>query len=251
MKITATIITLNEEENIEACIRSAQRVCDEVIVVDSGSRDKTREKAEALGARVFIQGYMGDGPQKHYGVQFANHDWILSLDADERLDEDAVEAIRGLDLSRTDVDGYCFKRKSFAGRHWIKAAGFYPDSVVRLYHRGRAAYRPKMAHSRVAAERVEALDAHLIHFTYRDYSHWVERINALSSRDAWAMYERGVKPSRWAPALHALAAVIRKYVLKGGVFQGLDGATVTITTAFHAYMKYLKLIELHDQEENR
>lgn len=251
MKISATIITLNEEENIEACIISARQVCDEVIVVDSGSTDATREMAAALGARVFEQAYLGDGPQKHFGVQFARNDWILSIDADERLDDDAVAAIRALDLSRTDVDGYAFKRKNFAGRHWVKAAGFYPDTVVRLYHKQRAAYRPKKAHSSVEAARVEALDAHLIHFTYRDYAHWVERINALSSRDAWAMYERGVKPSVWAPGLHALAAVIRKYFLKGGIFQGLDGATVTITTAFHAYMKYLKLIELYEEKKPR
>ena len=251
MKISATIITLDEEQNIEACIRSVQQVCDEVIVVDSGSRDATRERAEALGARLFVQEYLGDGPQKNYGVQFASHDWILSIDADERLDDDAVDAIQALDLSHGDVDGYALKRRNFVGRHWVRAAGFYPDSVVRLYHRERAAYRPKKAHSSVAAERVEALDAHLSHFTYRDYAHWVERINALSSRDAWAMYERGVKPSAVAPALHAFAAVIRKYLLKGGIFQGLDGATVTITTAFHAYMKYLKLIELHDEKSGR
>ncbi len=251
MKISATVITLNEEQYIEACVRSLQRVCDEVIVVDSGSEDATCEKAKSLGARVFVQEYLGDGPQKQYGVQFATHEWILSIDADERLDEDAVEAIRGLDLSRGDVDGYAFKRKNFAGRHWVRAAGFYPDTVVRLYHRSRAAYLPKKAHSSVAAERVQALHAHLIHFTYRDYAHWVERINALSSRDAWAMYERGVKPSPWAPALHAFAAVVRKYFLKGGIFQGLDGATVTMTTAFHAYMKYVKLIELHDEKKSR
>ena len=164
---------------------------------------------------------------------------------------DPLDAIQALDLSHGDVDGYALKRRNFVGRHWVRAAGFYPDSVVRLYHRERAAYRPKKAHSSVAAERVEALDAHLSHFTYRDYAHWVERINALSSRDAWAMYERGVKPSAVAPALHAFAAVIRKYLLKGGIFQGLDGATVTITTAFHAYMKYLKLIELHDEKSGR
>lgn len=251
LPITATIITLNEAENIEACIRSVQRICAEVIVVDSGSSDDTVARAEALGAQVHVQPYLGDGPQKHHGVQFARHDWILSIDADERLDEDAVVAIEALDLAGAAVDGYAFKRKNFAGRHWVRAAGFYPDSVVRLYHKGRAAYRPKKAHSSVDAKRVVALDAHIVHFTYRDYAHWVERINALSSRDAWAMYERGVKPSPWAPGLHALAAVIRKYILKGGFLQGLDGATVTITTAFHAYMKYLKLIELYEQKGER
>lgn len=248
MSISATIITLNEAETIRECIESAQQVCDQVIVVDSQSSDDTVAIAESMGAEVYIQPYLGDGPQKAFGVQHARNDWVLSLDADERLDTDAVATIRALDLTTTNTDAYAFHRKNFVGNHWVKAAGFYPDTVTRLYHKSRAGYLPKKAHSSVEAKQVETLSAHLIHYTYRDYAHWIERINALSSRDAWAMYERGVKPASWKPALHAVAAVLRKYIFKGGFMQGMDGATVTITTAFHAYMKYLKLIELHEQK---
>jgi len=246
--ITGTIITLNEEANIAACIASLRRVCDEIIVVDSESSDRTVDIARDLGAKVYVQKYLGDGPQKAFGVQYAKNDWILSLDADERLDEDAVATITALDLVHTSADAYAFRRKNFAGQHWVKAAGFYPDEVTRLYHKQRAGYLPKKGHSSVKAERIESLPAHIVHFTYDDYAHWIQRINQLSSRDAWAMYEKGVKPSRFAPALHAITAVVRKYIFKGGFLQGLDGATVTITTAFHAYMKYLKLIELHEKK---
>ncbi len=250
MTISATIIACNEAENIRDCIASAQRVCDEVIVVvDTKTSDDTAAIAESLGAKVYRQEYLGDGPQKAFGVQFASNDWILSLDADERLDEDAVAAIKALDLTDNSVDGYSLHRRNFVGSHWIRAAGFYPDRVTRLYHKGRAAYLPKKGHSSVDAKTVRALNAHLIHFTYRDYAHWIERINALSSRDAWAMYERGKRPSKSAPALHALVALLRKLIFKGGLFQGMDGATVAVTTAFHAYMKYLKLNELHEQKK--
>lgn len=248
--ISATIIAYNEAENIADCIRSAFRVCNEVlVVVDSKTTDDTAAIAESEGARIFHQAYLGDGPQKAFAVPFAVNEWILSLDADERLDEDAVTAIQSLTLSESRVDGYSLRRRNFVGNHWIRAAGFYPDAVVRLYHKERAAYLPKKGHSSVDAKQVEALDAHLIHFTYRDYAHWVERINALSSRDAWAMYERGRQPSKTAPAVHALVAMIRKLIFKGGILQGMDGATVAITTAFHAYMKYLKLNELHEQKQ--
>jgi glycosyltransferase involved in cell wall biosynthesis len=249
MKISASIIACNEAENIVACVKSAQRVCDEVlVVVDSKTTDDTARLAEAAGARIFHQDYLGDGPQKAFAVPHAANDWILSLDADERLEDDAVAAIQALDLEQGEVDGYSLRRRNFVGSHWIRAAGFYPDCVVRLYHRQRAAYLPKRAHSSVDAKRVKVLNAHLLHYTYRDYAHWMERINALSSRDAWAMYERGKKPSKLAPATHALVALLRKLVFKGGIFQGMDGATVAITTAFHAYMKYLKLNELHEQK---
>ncbi|MFD2191365.1 glycosyltransferase family 2 protein [Pistricoccus aurantiacus] len=245
--ITGVVITLNEEANITDCLRSLFRVCAEVIVVDSGSRDLTREIAGAEGARVIEQAYLGDGPQKAFGVPYASHDWILALDADERLDEDAAALIPTLALD-DPATAYGFRRKNYVGHHWIRAAGFYPDAVVRLYNRTQAGYLPKKAHSSVQAPRVEQTDAHIQHFTYHDLAHWIQRIDQLSSRDAWAMKERGVPPSSWRPTLHALSATLRKLILKGGLLQGSDGMTVAMTTAFHAYMKYAKLNELHENE---
>lgn len=249
--ITGTIITLNEEDNIAKCIASVQKVCDEVVVVDSKSTDNTVRIAESLGAKVYIQKYLGDGPQKAYGVQFAKNGWILSLDADERLDDKAVETILGLDLENTPHDAYLFGRKSFVGKHWFKAAGWYPDHVTRLYNKQTASYLPKRAHSSVKAKNSRRLNGHILHYTYRDITHWIDRINTLSSRDAWAMHKKGVKkPGPFTPLLHTLMAIIRKYILKLGVLQGLDGITVTITTAFRTYTKYLKLIELHENDED-
>ena len=248
-QISAIIIAFNESRHIGDCIVSAQQVCDEVIVVvDSKTSDDTAAIAEQCGARIVHQEYLGDGPQKAVAVPQASNEWILALDADERLEDDAVEVIKALDLSRDEVDGYAFRRRNFVGDHWIKAAGFYPDVVTRLYHRQRAGYLPKKAHSSVKAERVVTLKAHLRHFTYHDYAHWMDRINKLSSRDAWAMYERGKPASTVAPTTHAIAALLRKLIFKGGIFQGMDGITVAATTAFHAYMKYLKLNELHAQK---
>ena len=198
-QISAIIIAFNESKHIADCIVSAQQVCDEVIVVvDSKTSDDTAAIAEQLGARVMHQEYLGDGPQKAVAVPLASNEWILALDADERLEDDAVEVIRQIDLSREDVDAYAFRRRNFVGDHWIKAAGFYPDIVTRLYHRQRAGYLPKKAHSSVRADNIVKLKAHLRHFTYHDYAHWMDRINKLSSRDAWAMYERGKPASKIA-----------------------------------------------------
>ncbi|AHE97966.1 glycosyltransferase family 2 protein [Thioalkalivibrio paradoxus] len=248
LPITATVITLNEEAMIAGCIRSLRPVCDEIIVVDSLSADRTREIAAAEGARVIEQAYLGDGPQKAHGVPFARNDWILSLDADERLEDDAVALIRGLPLDDPRT-AYALRRRNFVGNHWIRAAGFYPDSVVRLYHRGTSGYLPRKHHSRVEAPRVRRLKGHIRHFTYEDLSHWIRRIDELSALDAWAMKDRGVRPSGWRPAVHALVALLRKLVFKGGVFQGADGMTVAVTTAFNAYMKYAKLNELYEREQ--
>jgi len=249
LNITATIITLNEENNITECIQSLKRVCNEIIVVDSESTDNTVNIAKSLGAKVYIQTYLGDGPQKHFGVQYATHDWLLSMDADERLDEDMVADILALDMSSQPEDAYAFRRKNYVGKRWIKAGGWYPDSVIRLYNKHSAKYVAKKSHAYVEAEHIGFLHSHILHYTYTDYSHWIERINKLSSRDAWAMYDRGVKPSKIAPSLHAFSAFVRKYFFKGGIFQGLDGATVTMSSVFHTYMKYLKLVELHENKK--
>lgn len=245
--ITGLVITLNEAQHIGDCIDSLTRVCDEVIVVDSLSQDDTAQVARSKGAKVLFQEYLGDGPQKAFGVPQAKHDWILALDADERLDSDAVDAIRALPLDDPSV-AYSFRRRNFCGPHWIRAAGFYPDEVVRLYNRTTSGYLPKKAHSSVQAPEYVRTGAHILHFTYENFSHWMQRIDQLSTRDAWAMKMKGTQPSAMRPARHAMSALVRKLIFKGGMFQGGDGFTVAVTTAFHAYMKYAKLNELYENE---
>ncbi|MDQ7734492.1 glycosyltransferase family 2 protein [Halomonas sp. SpR1] len=242
--ITGIVITLNEAHNISDCLKSLKRVCDEVIVVDSGSTDETIDIAKRHGATIYNQAYLGDGPQKAFGVVYAKNDWILSLDADERLNDDAINAIQSLRLNDVQI-AYSFYRKNHVGNHWIKAAGFYPDAVVRLYNRTTSGYLNKKAHSSVKSPATYHTKTHINHFTYKDLSDWIHRINVLSTRDAWAMKERGKKASSISPIVHSINALIRKLIFKGGVFQGSDGILVAVTTAFHAYMKYAKLNEIY------
>lgn len=248
LPITATIITLNEEENIEACIASARKICDEVIVVDSLSTDATVEIAERNGAKVYKQAYLGDGPQKAFGTQYAKNDWIFSIDADERLDDELVAAITALELKDPNT-AYAVNRKNHIGTRWVKAGGFYPDYVTRLYNKQVAGYSDRKGHARVVVDQVERVETgHLLHYTYRDISHWVERINALSSRDAWSMHCDGKQPSKSAPITHAIAAGIRTYLLKGGIFQGADGFAIALANVYGVYLKYAKLNEMYDKE---
>ena len=118
--IIANIITLNEEKNIEKVIKSVQEVCDDILVIDSLSTDRTCEIAESLGAKVIKQAYLGDGPQKAFGAPLAKNEWILSIDADERLDVNAIEAIKNLDLANTPYDAFSFARKTYVGKAFIK-----------------------------------------------------------------------------------------------------------------------------------
>lgn len=245
--ITGTIITFNEEDHIEACIASLLRVCAEVVVVDSLSTDRTVELAIAAGARVIPQAYLGEGPQRNLTERHAAHDWILALDADERLDEELVAAIGALQLEEPG-EAYAFNRKSYVGPRWIRGPGFYPDFVTRLYNRTRAAYEPKPGHAGVLAPRVRRISGHITHYTYDGLSDWIDKINWLTSRDARGMFDAGRPPSASKPPLAALGAAFRQLVLRGGLFRGTDAWLITITSMFRSFMKYQKLNELHAQQ---
>ena len=246
MKITANIITLNEEENIEAAIRSAKQVCDEVLVVDSQSTDRTREIAESLGAKVVVQPYLGDGPQKAFGAPLAQHEWILSLDADERLDADAVAAIRALDLEHTPFDAFSFARKTFVGSHLIRQ--WYPDRVVRLYHRGKCGFSAAGGHARVETENVRELDAHLLHYSYRDYSQMIKTTYKFITRGARIAHGEGKRASKYDPLLHGTGALFKALILKKGLFYGLHDWHVAVISAYSSYMKYVVMLDLQENE---
>ncbi len=244
--ITGTIITYNEEDHIEACIASLRQVCDDIVVVDSLSTDRTVELARTAGARVVLQKYLGEGRQRNVTEKEAAHDWILALDADERLDEEAVDAVRSAPLGDPQI-GYAFNRKSFIGRHWLRGPGWYPDYITRLYNRSHAGYEAKYGHAGVVAPRVERLPGHILHYTYDDLTDWVAKINQVTSLDARGMFEAGQRASVWKPTLSALSALFRQLILRGGLFRGVDGRTIAATSAFRCYLKYLKLNELHEQ----
>ena len=246
MKITANIITLNEEKNITDVIKSVQEVCDEVLVVDSLSSDRTCEIAESLGAKVVKQAYLGDGPQKAFGAPLAENDWILSIDADERLDLNAIEAIRNIDLENTPYDAFSFARKTFVGKHFIKL--WYPDRVTRLYNRKKCAFSTAGGHARVQTRNVKDLDADMLHYSYEDYSQMIKTTHKFITRGARIAHEEGKRAGSFDPFLHGMGALFKALVLKGGAFHGIHGWNVAVISAFSSYMKYALMLEMQENE---
>ncbi len=245
MQITANIITLNEEHNIAACIASLQSVADEIIVVDSNSSDKTVEIARSLGARVVSQAYLGDGPQKNVVLEHATYAWILSIDADERLDDEMKEAIlTAKSYSGTHPDAYKFKRKNYIGDRWIQHCGWYPDLCTRLYQKEQARFKDVAGHSSVQAKTIDELNGNIIHYSYKNYHDLLYKTNRFSSRGAKMLMAKGRKTNGFSPFIHFMAAFFRKYFLQKGFLQGLDGLTISLTASINSYMKYAKLIEM-------
>lgn len=246
MRITANIITLNEEKNIVDVIKSVQEVCDEVLVVDSLSSDKTCEIAKSMGAKVIQQEYLGDGAQKAFGAPLATYDWVLSIDADERLDVNAIEAIKKLDLENSQYDAYSFARKTFIGKHFIKL--WYPDRVTRLYNRKVCAYTTKGGHAKVDTQNVKDLDADMLHYSYENYTQMIKTSHKFITRGARLAYEDGKRASWYEPFTHGVGALFKTLILKKGIFHGVNGWNVAVISAFSSYMKYALLIELEEND---
>ena len=248
-KITGTIITLNAEKYIERAIKSLQSICDEVIVLDSESTDLTRDIAMKSGAKVFIQSFLGDGAQKKEASKFSKNNWIFSMDADEYLANDLVEFIKTINLS-SDYDSYSFRRKNYCGDEWIKAAGFYPDEVTRLYDKTKVNYDTRADHAAVASIKRYKTKTHIIHNTYESMEEWVDKMNFRSSMSAQQLFKEGVKASSIRPIARCFFAFFKKLIIKGGIFQGKNGFKVALTTMFNTYLKYTKLNDLYKKNDS-
>jgi glycosyltransferase involved in cell wall biosynthesis len=254
LKISATIITFNEAENIRAACESVAWA-DEVLVVDSRSTDRTREIAHACGARVIERDWPGFAAQKQFASEAASHGWIFSLDADERVSDKlraSVLALRDADESKL-ADGYRVARRSFYMGRWIRGGGWYPDFQLRLYQRARGRWEGAHVHESVKISpggRIETLGGDLLHFSVRDAAHHHrmigERYAPLAARQ---MHEAGRRTTPLGIATAGPAAFTRSFILKGGFRDGLAGLAIARFAAHHAFLKHVMLWELQNKSE--
>src|ERR1051325_7818436 len=248
MKISATVITFNEESNIKAACESLAWA-DEIVVVDSESTDATREIAANCGARVIVNPWPGFGAQKQFAVEQAKHDWIFSLDADERVSDELKQSIQSLrSMSETELaDGYLVARRTYYQQRWIRGGGWYPDRQLRLFKKSMGHWKQRHIHESVTMNpgaRVEKLAGDLLHYTSQDAAHHHrmigERYAPLAARQ---MFEEGRRTSVLGVASAGPAAFIRSLILKGGLRDGFAGFTIASFAAHHAFLKHLMLWE--------
>ncbi len=254
MKISATIITFNEAENIRAACESVSWA-DEILVVDSRSSDATREIARECGARVVERDWPGFAAQKQFASDSAASDWVFSLDADERVSEELCASVIKLRESADEsrlADGYRVARRSFYMNRWIRGGGWYPDHQLRLYRRARGRWEGAYIHESVKmteGARVETLAGDLLHYSVRDASHHHrmigERYAPLAARQ---MFEAGRRTTSLGVAAAAPSAFVRSFILKGGFRDGLAGLAIARFAAHHAFLKHLMLWEMQERK---
>ena len=244
MKLTVTVITYNESKHIAAALDSVAWA-DEIIVVDSGSTDGTADIAAARGARVIVREWPGYSTQKNFAADQASHEWVLSMDADERVTPALAAEIRALMTKGPEVRGYRIRRVSHYLGQWIRTTDWFPDYQLRLYDRRAGRWNGLKIHEsfRLTDAVAGTLREELEHYAYRDVTHHVAKINHYTTLIVDQWMEEGRRASALDVLLHPLAACLRNYIARGGIRQGAAGLIVSTLNSYYVFLKFAKLWE--------
>ncbi|MCX5465070.1 glycosyltransferase family 2 protein [Alcaligenes parafaecalis] len=240
-RLSVILITKNEQAHIRACLESVA-FADEIIVVDSGSTDDTVEIARSMGAQVSITpDWPGFGPQKNRALDQATGDWVLSIDADERVTPELAQLIQQ-EMAQPRGTAYRIARLSeFAGR-WMRHSGWWPDRVLRLFKRGTARFNDAKVHESVQTEHpILILDGHFLHFPYASLEVFIDKINRYSSDAARQMQAKGKTTSLPGIAGHASWTFVRHYLVRRGFLDGPQGFILACMAASGSLFRYSKL----------
>ena len=237
-KISVSIICLNEAGIIDECLRQAARVADEIVIVDSGSTDKTLAIAEKHGAKIFHQDWLGYGKQKNYALAQCANEWVLSLDADEVLTDDLIEELEQLDLG-SDVVGYRVARKLFVGDQFICWGGYYPDYQLRLFRNAVGGFNELAVHESVqlpAKSKIRNLKNPLDHFSYDS----LEQMDAAFHKFAQlSTRKRNRLLNPFRAVFNFFYTFLNKYFLRLGFLHGVTGLRLAWIHSKYSFFKYI------------
>jgi glycosyltransferase involved in cell wall biosynthesis len=249
IKLSVVIITYNEDKNIERCLQSIQEIADEVIVVDSFSTDKTKIICEQYQVDFSCHTFEGHIEQKNYALSLAQHQWVLSLDADEALSEAMSQFI--LDFKhQPDADGYSFNRlNNFCGQ-WIKHCGWYPDKKLRLFNKEKGHWGGTNPHDKVMMDKnakIKHIEADILHYSFYSVEQHIDQINKFSTIKAKAAFNKNKRFYWFKLFVFPLFKFIRAYLIKLGFLDGFLGFIISYNTAYSEYLKWIKLRLLRKQ----
>lgn len=242
-KISATIITYNEERNIERCLRSLQGIADEIVVVDSFSKDNTIAICEKYNAKIFQNPFEGYSAQKRFAISKSSFDIILSLDADEALSEELKESI--LTVKNNDkFDAYqCNRITNFCGS-WIKHGGWYPDKQLRLWNKLSGNWNNSKIHEKVelnANTTLGQLKGNLLHYSYYNIEEYITQLNKFSNLKADELIRKGKKANIFLLLFKPFVKFLINYFVKLGFLDGYFGFVLGISSAYATFITYVKL----------
>ena len=252
VKLSAVIITLNEERNIRRCIESLQGIADEILVVDSFSTDATASICSALEVKFVKHPFAGYVEQKNHAISQARYDHILSLDADEALDETLQEEIKKI-KNNWQADGHNFNRlTNYAGK-WIYHCGWYPNLQLRLLDRRKSRWEGGDIHEKIQMDRgavVRHIPGNLLHYSYSSVSDHIQQTDKFTTIGAKALFTRGKKGGLGRILTRPPWQFFRDYFLRAGFLDGREGLTICVINSLSVFLKYVKLWKLSAEKRS-
>lgn len=247
MNLSVAIITYNESQNIERCINSVKAIADDIIVIDSYSTDNTAELAKELGARVILQKFLGHIEQKNFAISKAQYPFILSLDADEAIDENLKQEIITLKNSSKIADGYIINRHNNYCGQWINHGAWKSDLKLRLWDSRKGKWGGMNPHDKFEMDdnaKITLLEGKILHWSYTSVAQHEGKVDYFSTIAAKDYYAKGKKSSLFKILFSPLFRFLRDYIFKLGFLDGKYGYIIAKLTAKEVYFKYKKLSKL-------
>ncbi len=247
--LSVILITRNEEVNLEECLASLEGIAQQIVVVDTNSADRTLEIAQKYGALIAQPtDWPGFGPQKNRALELATGDWVLSLDADERLTPALRSEILTAIHHNAHVDCFAIPRLSWYCGRFIRHSGWSPDYVDRLFKRGSAHFSDDLVHERLIPQgQVARLKTPLLHFSFMNFSQVLQKLDRYSTASAEQAFAKGKTSSPLKAVLHGIWAFLRTYVIRTGFLDGAQGFALAISNGQGTYYRYMKLWHLHQE----
>lgn len=242
-KISACIISYNEQDKIEDCLKSLQPVVDEIIVLDSLSTDNTIKIAEKYADHIVSHEFLGHIEQKNLAISNASHDWILSLDCDERLTGELQQSILAVKDKLEQADAYCMPRKTFYIYRWLNHC-WYPDIKTRLFNKNTARWGGTNPHDRIITDgdNIVRLNGDIQHYSFDSVSAHLQTIDKFTEIGADELIRKNKKFSVFSPVTHSVWMFIKMYLLKRGFLDGFAGFLASTLSFMHVFIKYSKAI---------
>lgn len=238
-KLSVIVITKNEEENIRDCLESV-KWADEIILVDSFSRDKTVEIAKKYTGKIFQKEWVGYGRQKNLALEKATGDWVLNIDADERVTKELAQEIKET-IQTQEYDGYYIPNKVYFLGKWIRHSGWYPDYHLRLFKKGKGKFNERMVHEAVKVEgKKDYLKGPIEHFTAKSIGEYLNRMDKYARL---TIEEKGGKAGWYQFFLHPPFTFFKMYIIKRGFLDGIHGLILALCHSFYTFSKYARLWE--------
>jgi len=250
LKISAIIITKDEEHSIRECLQSISWI-DEIIIVDSGSKDQTLKICKEFRVKIYTKSWQGFGPQKNEALKHAKHKWILSIDADEIITPELKKEIIAITKSNNPSEAYSICRRSFYCGRLIKFSGWQSDFVVRFFQKKFCKFSNDLVHEKVLVNGVTLkTKSYMIHNAFENFEEVIKKINVYSSLSASMFYKKNKKSSLKKAIFHAFWSFIKTYIIKLGFLDGKYGLMLSISNAEGTYYRYIKLMMLHSKSND-